>query len=77
MRFLLKGLLYLTILYVIVLLLRILVGEVFWVPTASMKPNIEDKNYVLAEKLSYGAVLPQSYRLNTLDKFNTLYFKRV
>ncbi|WP_421917787.1 signal peptidase I [Marinifilum sp.] len=72
MRFLLKGLLCLIILYATVLLLRVFVAEVFWVPTASMKPNIEDKSYALVEKLSYGAVLPQS--LDQIPWTNSLLF---
>ncbi|NOU62033.1 signal peptidase I [Marinifilum caeruleilacunae] len=52
------------------ILLRIFMVEIFWVPTASMSPSIDEKSYIIVEKVSYGALLPQS--INQIPWANTL-----
>jgi len=60
MKFIFKVLFFFILLYVFTVLLRIFVIEVFWVPSESMEPNVKAKSYIVIEKLSYGALLPQS-----------------
>lgn len=72
MRRIIRVLFYPTCILLITIILRVFFIEMFWVPSASMEPEIKKKSYILIEKLSYGSKLPTS--LSEIPWLNSLLF---
>ncbi len=58
----LRCIFYFVLVFLLALLLRIFVAEVYWVPTSSMEHTIKAKSLILVSKLNYGPLIPASLK---------------
>ncbi|WP_024771537.1 S26 family signal peptidase [Aquimarina macrocephali] len=56
LNYLIKG----VTLFFCLILFKVFIADIYYIPTGSMKNTIEAKSYAIASKIHYGAILPRT-----------------